>query len=154
MPEISGDDLIEVTVKESAPDFASGQYRVVLQDKQTDRILSIWVGHFEGSAIALGLEDAWTPRPMTHDLITNIFTDLSVTIKRVVITDLRDNTFFAEMYIVTDGNEHVIDSRPSDAIALAVRQKCPIFVSRFLADKMADELDEIFDRMEPKDTIH
>jgi bifunctional DNase/RNase len=148
------EDLIEVTVKDSAPDFASGQYRVVLQDKKTDRILSIWVGHFEGSAISLGLEEAWTPRPMTHDLIINIIKNLQVRVKRVVITDLKDNTFYAVICFVSDGKEIKVDLRPSDGIAIAVRLKCPIFVSRKLSEKMADELDEIFERLQPKDTVH
>jgi hypothetical protein len=148
------EDLIEVTVKDSAPDFASGQYRVVLQDKKTDRILSIWVGHFEGSAISLGLEEAWTPRPMTHDLIINIIKNLQVRVKRVVITDLKDNTFYAVICFVSDGKEIKVDLRPSDGIAIAVRLKCPIFVSRKLSEKMADELDEIFERLQPKKTVH
>jgi hypothetical protein len=148
------EDLIEVTVKDSAPDFASGQYRVVLQDKKTDRILSIWVGHFEGSAISLGLEEAWTPRPMTHDLIINIIKNLQVRVKRVVITDLKDNTFYAVICFVSDGKEIKVDLRPSDGIAIAVRLKCPIFVSRKLSEKMADELDEIFERLQPKNTVH
>ena len=148
------EDLIEVTVKDSAPDLASGQYRVVLQDKKTDRILSIWVGHFEGSAISLGLEEAWTPRPMTHDLIINIIKNLQVYVKHVVITDLKDNTFYGIICFVSDGKEIVVDLRPSDGIAIAVRLKCPIFVSKKLSEKMADEIDEIFERLQPKNTIH
>ena len=148
------EDLIEVMVKDSSPDFASGQYRVVLQDKKADRVLSIWVGHFEGSSIALGLEQAWTPRPMTHDLIINIINNLQVRVKRVVVTDLKDNTFYAIICIVSNGEEIIIDLRPSDAIAIAVRLKCPIYVSKKLSEKMSDELDEIFERLQPKNTIH
>lgn len=147
-------DLIEVIVRESAPDFASGQYRVVLQDRTSNKILSIWVGQFEGSAIALGLEDAWTPRPMTHDLFAMVLEQCHVGIERVVITDLKDNTFYAVIHMQSGGHRLTIDSRPSDAIALAVRSKAPVFVSERLAGKMADELDEIFDRMQPGDTIH
>lgn len=148
------EDLIEVIVKDSKPDFASGQYKVVLQDKKTDRILSIWVGHFEGSAIALGLEEAWTPRPMTHDLTINIINNLQAHVDRVVITDLKNNTFYAVICLVSDGKEIIIDSRPSDAIAIAVRLKCPILVSKKLSEKMADELDEVFEKLQPKETIH
>ncbi|MFC1591273.1 bifunctional nuclease family protein [Thermodesulfobacteriota bacterium] len=148
------DDLIEVNVREAAPDFASGQYKVILQDKQTSRILAIWVGHFEGSSISLALEEAWTPRPMTHDLIVNMLNDLQARVDRVVITDLQENTFYAIVCMKIADRELVVDSRPSDAIAIAVRLKIPIFISRALADKMTDELDEIFDRLEPKETVH
>jgi len=148
------DNLIEVVVKESAQDFATGQYKVVLQDKATSRILSIWVGQFEGNAIALGLEEAWTPRPMTHDLAINILAALKASVQRVVITDLKDNTFYAVIVFLAHEEEVVVDSRPSDALALAVRVKCPVFVSTELAPKMADELDEIFERLQPKATIH
>jgi bifunctional DNase/RNase len=148
------EDWIGVTVAESELDFASGQYRVVLQDKKTDRILSIWVGHFEGSAISLGIEEAWTPRPMTHDLIINLLKSMQAQVDRVIVTDLKDNTFYAVICLVFDGEEIEIDSRPSDAIAIAVRLRRPILISRKLADKMADELDEIFNRLQPKETIH
>ncbi|MEI6127580.1 MAG: bifunctional nuclease family protein [Pseudomonadota bacterium] len=148
------ENLIEVLVKESAPDFASGQYRVVLQDKKTSQVLSIWVGHFEGNAIALGLEEAWTPRPMTHDLAITLLKTFQARVDRVVITDLKDNTFYAVISLFINDKETLIDSRPSDALAIAVRLKCPVFVSRDLAPKMADELDEIFDRLQPKATIH
>jgi bifunctional DNase/RNase len=148
------DDLIAVTVKESALDFASGQYRVLLQDDETNKVLSIWVGHFEGSAIAMGLDQTWTPRPMTHDLLVDILTQLSVRCDRVVITDLRENTFYAAIHMTVGGREIVVDSRPSDAIAIAVRRKVPLFVRARIADKMGDEMDDLFDRMQPSDTVH
>jgi len=87
------DDLIEVLVRESKPDFTTGQYKIVLKDKGSDLVLSIWVGYFEGNAIALALEDTWAPRPMTHDLIKNILNDLDAVVGRIIITDLKDNTF-------------------------------------------------------------
>ena len=148
------EDLIEVIIKECAPDFNAGQYRVVLIDRETDRVLTIWVGQFEGSSISLGLEQTWTPRPLTHDLMASILTRLNACIERIVITDLRESTFFAVIHLTLDGATHEIDSRPSDAMALAVRMKCPVFVNRAIADKMIDELDDIFDRMEPRATIH
>lgn len=148
------DDLIEVLVKESKPDFTTGQYKVVLKDKKSDLVLSIWVGYFEGNAIALALEDTWSPRPMTHDLIKNILYDLGARIGRIIITDLKDNTFYAAIGLVSGDGEILVDSRPSDAIAVAIRCNAPIFVSRKLAVRMLDELDEIFDRLEPEDTVH
>jgi len=148
------DDLIEVLVKESKPDFTTGQYKVVLKEKSSDLVLSIWVGYFEGNAIAMALEDIWSPRPMTHDLVKNILSDLEVRIGRIIITDLRENTFYAVISLILKGREVLVDSRPSDAIALAIRSSAPIYVSRKLAAKMSDELDEIFERLEPDDTVH
>ena len=148
------DDLIEVLVKESKPDFTTGQYKVVLKDKKSDLVLSIWVGYFEGNSIALALEDTWSPRPMTHDLIKNILNDLGTRIGRIIITDLKDNTFYAAIGLVSGDGEILVDSRPSDAIAVAIRCNVPIFVGRKLAVKMSDELDEIFDSLEPEDTVH
>lgn len=148
------DDLIEVFVKESAPDYGSGQYKVILQDKTSGRILPIWVGHFEGSAIALGLEETWTPRPMTHDLAVSMLKTLGAAVRKVVITDLKENTFFAVLCIEHNGHTLQIDSRPSDALAIAVRLKSPVYVRRHLAEKMADELDDIFERLQPRATIH
>lgn len=148
------DDLIEVLVKESKPDFTTGQYKVVLKDKESDLILSIWVGYFEGNAIAMALEDIWSPRPMTHDLVKNILNDLDARIGRIIITDLKENTFYAVISLAAKDGEILVDSRPSDAIALAIRCNAPIFVSRKLASKMSDELDEIFDRLDPDGTVH
>lgn len=147
-------DLLEVIIKRVTPDIQSGQYKVVLQDKLSGRLLMIWVGHFEGTAIAMGLEESWVPRPLTHDLIKNIIHSLNAYLSRVIITDLRDNTFYAVVCIVLDGKEIMVDSRPSDAIAVAIREKSPIFVSSNLADKMIDEVDEIFETMQPKETVH
>jgi len=148
------DDLIEVLVRESKPDFTTGQYKIVLKDKNSDLVLSIWVGYFEGNAIALALEDTWAPRPMTHDLIKNILNDLDAVVGRIIITDLKENTFYAAIGLITDEREILVDSRPSDAIAIAIRCNAPIFVSRKLASKMLDELDEMFDRLEPEYTVH
>ena len=148
------EDLIEVTVRESVPDLAIGQYKVILQSRATGRVLSIWVGQCEGSAIALGLESAWTPRPMTHDLMEQVIKTLGARVERVVITDVRENTYLAVLCLIKDDQELIIDSRPSDAIALAIRVGSPIFVSSHLEDKMADELDDLFQQLEPKDTVH
>ena len=148
------DDLIEVFVKESKPDFTTGQYKVVLKDKRSNLVLSIWVGYFEGNSIALALENSWSPRPMTHDLIKNILNDLGARIGRIIITDLKDNTFYAAIGLVSGDGEILVDSRPSDAIAVAVRFNAHIFVSSKLAVKMSNELDEMFDRSEPEDTVH
>ncbi len=148
------EDLIEVTVRESVPDLATGQYKVILQSRATGRVLSIWVGQCEGSAIVLGLESAWTPRPMTHDLMEQVIKTLGARVERVVITDVRENTYLAVLCLIKDDQELIIDSRPSDAIALAIRVGSPIFVSSHLEDKMADELDDLFQQLEPKDTVH
>jgi bifunctional DNase/RNase len=91
---------------------------------------------------------------MTHDLIKNILNDLGTRIGRIIITDLKDNTFYAAIGLVSGDGEILVDSRPSDAIAVAIRCNAPVFVNRKLAVKMSDELDEIFDRLEPEDTVH
>ena len=147
-------DLIEVKVLDAEPDFASGQFKIILKDHKTNRILSIWVGPFEGHAITLGLEEAWLPRPMTHDLTIDLINHLNARIEKVVITDLKDNTFFAVINLTSGGQKISVDSRPSDAIAIAVRLKIPIFVSSKLSDVMSDELDEIFEKLQPKGTVH
>ncbi len=122
------DDLIEVLVKESKPDFTTGQYKIVLKVKKSDLVLSIWVGYFEGNSIALSLEDTWSPRPMTHDLIRNLIQTMKAEVNHILVNELKDNTFYATISLVVGGNTMAIDSRPSDAIALALRTKSPIFV--------------------------
>ncbi len=101
---------------------------VLLKDVQSDTVLPIWVGIFEAKAIALEIEKVATPRPMTHDLLKNVFLGLGAQIQRVVVTELRDDTFYAVIWAEVDGKPVSIDSRPSDALALALRMDCPIYV--------------------------
>jgi len=101
---------------------------VVLEDPLSDRILPIWIGVFEANAIALSLEGVPTPRPMTHDLIKNFLDQLNIVVEKIVVNDVRDNTFYAVIHCRLNDIPYVIDSRPSDAIALALRTQAPIFV--------------------------
>lgn len=101
---------------------------VVLKDVQGNSVLPIWVGVYEANAIALEIEKVQTPRPMTHDLLRNVFLGLEVRVDKIVVNDLKDDTFYAVIWIERDGQLMMIDSRPSDALALALRMDCPIFV--------------------------
>jgi len=107
---------------------------VILKDKLGERVLSIWVGIFEANAIALQIENVSTPRPMTHDLLRNIITDLDGSVDRVVVSDLKDNTFFAIVHLTVRGERIAVDARPSDAIALALRTRSPILVEESVID--------------------
>jgi bifunctional DNase/RNase len=120
---------IEVKIRALMMDPNSGTPIIILKDVQSDTMLPIWVGAYEANAIALEIEKIAPPRPMTHDLLRNLIVELGVHVDRVVVTSLRDNTFFAviEMHN-SDGDKMVLDSRPSDAIALALRADCPIYV--------------------------
>lgn len=120
---------IEVKIRALMMDPNSGTPIIILKDVQSDTMLPIWVGAYEANAIALEIEKIAPPRPMTHDLLRNLIVELGVQVDRVVVTSLRDNTFFAviEMHN-SDGDKMVLDSRPSDAIALALRADCPIYV--------------------------
>ena len=100
----------------------------VLRDDEGQRILPIWVGVYEANAIALEIEKVQTPRPMTHDLLKNVLFGLNVHVQKVVVNDLREDTFYAVIWVERDGERMSIDSRPSDALALALRVDCPIFV--------------------------
>ena len=107
---------------------------VILKDTQGDRVLPIWVGIFEANAIALQIENIATPRPMTHDLLRNIITDLDGRVDRIVVSDLKDNTFFALIHLTVKGEGIAVDARPSDAIALALRTRAPILVEESVID--------------------
>lgn len=102
---------------------------VILQDIQKNTLLPIWVGIFEANAIALQIERIDTPRPMTHDLIKNILLHLNAEVEKIVVSELKENTFYALIHLRLNGEAVTIDSRPSDAIALALRTDSPIFVS-------------------------
>jgi bifunctional DNase/RNase len=101
---------------------------VILKDVKGSAVLPIWVGIYEANAIALEIEKVSTPRPMTHDLIKNLLVGLETRVHKVVVNDLRDDTFYALIWIERDGETLSIDSRPSDALALALRVDCPIYV--------------------------
>ncbi len=102
---------------------------VILQDANKNTLLPIWVGIFEANAIALQVERVDTPRPMTHDLLKNVLLQLDAEVEKIVVTKLKDNTFYALIHLQMDGDIVTIDSRPSDAIALALRTDSPIFVT-------------------------
>jgi len=120
---------VEVKIRALMMDPNSGTPIVILKDVDSETMLPIWVGSFEANAIALEIEKIAPQRPLTHDLLRNLITELGAVVDRVVVTELRENTFYAVIELHgQDGNLIVMDSRPSDAIALALRIDCPIFV--------------------------
>jgi bifunctional DNase/RNase len=120
---------IEVKIRALMMDPNSGTPIIILKDVNSDTMLPIWVGAYEANAIALEIEKIAPQRPMTHDLLRNLIVEMGASVERVVVTELRDNTFFAVIELrSSDGSHMMLDSRPSDAIALALRADCPIFV--------------------------
>src|SRR3954470_14458427 len=122
-------------------DLVGKQPIVLLKTADGNRFLPIWIGHPEAAAILMKLQNASAPRPLTHDLMTDILGQLDAQIVRVTVTELRDNTFYAQITIVQDGSEIEIDSRPSDAIALAVRADAPIFADDTVIEESAIEFE-------------
>ena len=108
--------------------FPLPQYVVILEDSKKTRLVPIWIGISEGTAIALEMQGEKFPRPLTHDLIVNLLKSLGAVIEKVVISDLRDNSYFAIIHLKYGGKTIEIDARPSDSLALAVRVHCPIFI--------------------------
>src|SRR5258708_14742664 len=125
---------IEMSIKGLMVDPITNMPIVILRDKEAQKVLPIWVGIFEANAIALQIENISTPRPMTHDLLRNVIEDLKATVVKVVVCDLQDNTFYALIYVSLGGETVAIDARPSDAIALALRTRAPIFVEETVID--------------------
>jgi uncharacterized protein len=119
---------VEMKIRGLMMDPVTNMPIVVLKDVDGDTVLPIWVGIYEANAIALEIEKVTTPRPMTHDLIKNVLTGLEARVDKVVVNELRDDTFFAIIWLEREGQIVSIDSRPSDALALALRVDCPIFV--------------------------
>jgi bifunctional DNase/RNase len=120
---------IEVKIRALMMDPNSGTPIIILKDVNSETMLPIWVGAYEANAIALEIEKIAPQRPMTHDLLRNLIVEMGVNVNRVVVTELRDNTFFAVIELsMADGTTMMLDSRPSDAIALALRTDCPIYV--------------------------
>jgi bifunctional DNase/RNase len=122
-------------------DLVGKQPIVLLKTADGNRFLPIWIGHPEAAAILMKLQGASSPRPLTHDLLTDILGQLDAQIVRVTVTELRDNTFYAAITITQDGSEVEIDSRPSDAIALAVRTDAPIFADDRVIEESAIEFE-------------
>ncbi len=126
---------IEMRIKGLVVDPISKMPIVVLEDIQSKRMLPIWIGIFEANAIALKIEDIATPRPMTHDLLKNLLDELDIKVEKIVVNDVRDNTFYALIYCRHMNQTITIDSRPSDAIALVLRTGAPIFVEESVVEK-------------------
>jgi uncharacterized protein len=122
-------------------DMVGKQPIVLLKTADGNRFLPIWIGHPEAAAILMKLQGASTPRPMTHDLVTDMLAQLDAKVVRIAVTELRDNTFYAMVTVAVDGSEIEIDSRPSDAIALAVRAEAPIFAAEAVIEESAIEFE-------------
>jgi bifunctional DNase/RNase len=119
---------VEMKIRGLLMDPVTNTPIVILKDSGSDTVLPIWVGVYEANAIALEIEKVSTPRPMTHDLIKNVLTGLDAHVHKVVVTELKEDTFYAVIWMERDGHVISVDSRPSDALALALRVDCPIFV--------------------------
>ena len=119
---------VEMRIRGLLMDPVTNTPIVILKDANSDTVLPIWVGAYEANAIALEIEKVSTPRPMTHDLIKNVLTGLDTHVHKVVVTELKDDTFYAVIWMEREGRVISVDSRPSDALALALRVDCPIFV--------------------------
>jgi bifunctional DNase/RNase len=152
--------LIELGI---AIDPATQSPIVILRDQDSRNILPIWIGILEANAIAVGLEKVKLQRPMTHDLFKNIMDQIGVRLLRIEVVDIKDNTYFAALHLEVNGKTLVIDSRPSDAIAIAIRLGAPILVHDAVIDKALrgeggagavldkDKWSELLEKMDPED---
>jgi bifunctional DNase/RNase len=154
--------MIEMELTGVRVELPTNQPIVLLREREGERYLPIWIGAAEAAAIALSLQGVVTPRPMTHDLIKNMLEDLSVGVRRIVVTELRESTFFATIEMQRDGATFEVSSRPSDAIALAVRMSVPIFASEEVLEEAAilipgeedeevEKFREFLDNISPED---
>ncbi|MGO9612192.1 MAG: bifunctional nuclease family protein [Dissulfurispiraceae bacterium] len=144
--------LIHMKVEGLLFDPRSGMYILLLRQVDGNETLPIWIGKPEADAIALALGKVITPRPLTHDLIKNIFEGLDVKVTRIVITEIVDNTYYASIHVTNEGKEVAIDSRPSDAVAVALRLQAPLFVEDGILEvRKADELEEWLKNLKPED---
>src|ERR1044071_8103309 len=132
---------VEMRIRGLMMDPTANTPIVILKDVVSDRMLPIWVGPSEANAIALEIEKTAPPRPMTHDLLRNLIVQIGATVERVVVTDLIENTFYAVIEMTIEGRRLLLDSRPSDAIALALRVDCPIFVNEEVITNSRNTID-------------
>lgn len=133
--------MIECKIESIRVSLVTQQRVVILKEIETDRYLPIWIGPYEADAIALELQEVPVQRPFTHDLLRNVISELGASITHVLVNDLRDDTFYARIVLDVQGRHAEIDSRPSDAIALGVRVKCPIYVEEVVMDRAGITID-------------
>jgi len=145
--------MIEMTVDSIRVSLMNYQRVVILKEKMTDRYLPIWIGAAEADAIAVKLQGVNVPRPMTHDLLNTIVDVLGASVNSIVVSDLKNDTFYAKVVLNVDGGQMEVDSRPSDAIALAVRVDAPIYAEEGVLDKAGILLDKETGKLlsEPKE---
>jgi len=134
--------MLEMVIDSIRVSLANYQRVVILREKDSDRYLPIWIGPAEAEAIAMKLQDVSVPRPLTHDLLRSVIYGLGAAVSHIIVSDLHDDTFFAKIVLESDGKTLEVDSRPSDAIALAVRVKVPIYVEESVLDKAGIVLDK------------
>lgn len=127
--------MIPVTIDSIRVSLISQHRIVVLKEQEGERHLAIWIGPYEADAITISLQGIRVARPLTHDLLRNVIETLGATVERIIVTDLRDETFYANIVLDVDGEEVRIDSRPSDAMALAVREEASVFVEEHVMDE-------------------
>jgi bifunctional DNase/RNase len=145
--------LTKLTVHGVVPDPNTETQIVILRDERTAQILPIWVGAAEGHAIKQAMDDTPTSRPMSHDLLQSMLEHLSLAVSKVVVTDVKNNTYFASVHLTSQGAERTVDARPSDAIALALRTKSPIFVTaNVLQQRGGNSLESWLEKLGTKHT--
>jgi len=144
--------LIQMKVEGMLFDPRSNMYILLLKEVNGNKTLPIWIGKPEADSIALALGKVETPRPLTHDLIKNIVEDLKLKITKIIVTEILDNTYYALLCIENGKQETFVDSRPSDAVAVALRVKAPIFVEdTIIEQKSSDELEDWLKNLKPED---
>jgi bifunctional DNase/RNase len=134
--------MIEMLIDSIRVSLMNYQRVVILKEKESDRYLPIWIGPAEADAIAVKLQDVNVPRPLTHDLLRSVIDVLGATVSSIVVSELKNDTFFAKIVLSVDGGQLEVDSRPSDALALAVRADVPIFAEEVVLDKAGILLDK------------
>jgi len=134
------ESILEVDIIGLVMDPVSKTPIMILKPQDNDRVIPIWIGVFEANAITMQLESIESPRPMTHDLISRLLDDCQVKVDRIIINDLVENTFYAQLHLSKNGDRKVLDCRPSDAVAIALKKNAPMFVSRSVLEssQMAD----------------
>jgi bifunctional DNase/RNase len=133
--------MIEMTIESIRVSMVNYQRVVILKEKSAERYLPIWIGPAEADAIAVKLQEVTVPRPLTHDLLSSVINALGANVNSIIVCDLRNDTFYAKIILSVNGKSIEVDSRPSDAIALAVRVKVPIFAEETVLNKAAIIID-------------